>query len=268
MLRLWKQEEQWHKGKENISLAQKLCWSPPFFHFLVFPGLTTILKLLDSCSLWQKTTKLSEGKDQMSAWRRFYTSSSSINACPHFALASQADPVFTLLWNLGYVSAVPQVPPQELVSCPVLIPFTHSEQLSASTISAAAAGGFAPPVPKAVSAAVNMKQQEQLQSNARHFLLSSGRSAHCPGEGQTLEISWLSSAATEAIRLNSRQISALHMLILSTFLSLKVLQLKLALFSCNTYWIVKYLKARGAGWCFEGNKDTFKLPNCFKCYPI
>lgn len=148
VLRLWKQEEQWHKGKENISLARKLSGGPPFFQFQVFPGLTTILKLLDGCSLRQRTTKLSEGKDQMPVWGRFHTASSSVNACPHFNLVSQVNPVFALLWNLDYISAVPQGLPQELISCPVFIPFTHSECLSASTTSAVAARGFAPPCPQ------------------------------------------------------------------------------------------------------------------------
>lgn len=156
----------------------------------------------------------------MPVWDRFCTSSSSLNACPHSALVSQVNPVFALLWNLGYVSVMPQVlPPQELDFCPVLIPFIHSELLFTSTTSAVAAGGFAPPVHKAIGAAVNMKQQELLQSNARYFLLSRGCWAHFPGEGQTFEICWLSSAAREMLKINSRQASAWHMLILRIFLS-------------------------------------------------
>lgn len=64
-------------------------------------------------------------------------------------------------------------------------------------IGTTSAGGFAPPVHKAISTAVNTKQEELLQSNARYFLLSRGGWAHRPGEGQTFEISWFPSAARE-----------------------------------------------------------------------
>lgn len=105
-------------------------------------------------------------------WGRFCSSSSSVNACSHFALAGQVNVVFVLLWNLGNATSATIG-----VSLGFLSPFRTPQHNFCSSCWA-----ICFPCPQSEQCCCERKQQELLQSNAKYFLLSRG--AECPALGR------------------------------------------------------------------------------------
>lgn len=196
----------------------------------------------------------------MPVWRRFTTSSSSVKCLPTVSLVSKVNPGLVLLSCLGYVSAVPQVLSSELLSCPILIPFTRAERLFTSSLAQLLQAALLPLSTK--PSALLWIQSSRNYSRAMPGISSSPEGAEHTALGRVRPLK----SVDFPVLPKNRQTSAWHMLILPTFLSLKVLQLNDTLFSCTSCCVVKCLKTHDTGWCFEGNFETFKLPSCCKCY--
>lgn len=199
------------------------------------------------------------GHDQMPVWGRFCTSSSQVYGCPlcfgepcNFSIRA------SFLRSLGYTSTMPQN------LFPGLDFLTHSEWVSANTTAALAAGGFATPVPRAVTLLWILSSRNP--SRAKPGISSLQGAEHTALGRLRPSKSVDSSASRETVRLKGNQTSAWHVINHSTFPCLRVLHLNHTLFPRISYWIGKYLKTHGTSWCLGGNAKTFKIPSCCKCY--